>query len=110
MLFVLAATLGGTLLGSPVDKLELLSRYADCFGLAYQMVDDILDVEGDADEVGKDVGVDANKATYVTVHGVEAAREAAKGHLEDARAALRHLEGDTSVLDAAAVYCLDRTR
>jgi geranylgeranyl diphosphate synthase type II len=109
LLFVLAATLGGTLLGAPVNKLAALRRYADSFGLAYQMVDDILDAEGDAEKIGKDVGQDANKATYVTVHGVEATRRAAREHLEAARAALEELDGDTAVLDTVAAYCLERS-
>ena len=73
------------------------------------LVDDILDAEGDAEKIGKDVGQDANKATYVTVHGVEATRRAAREHLEAARAALGELDGDTAVLDTVAAYCLERS-
>jgi geranylgeranyl diphosphate synthase type II len=109
MLFVLSATLGGLLLGAPADKLEILERYAGSLGLAYQMVDDILDAEGEAREIGKDVKQDVNKATYVTVHGVSATRAAAREHLDTAREALSGLDGDTSVLDAVAAYCLGRS-
>ena len=109
MLFVLAATLGGQILGAAPDGLDALRRYAGSFGQAYQMVDDILDAEGDAEEVGKDVRKDGNKATYVTVHGVDAAREAARCLLAEARSALTELDGDTMVLDSVAVYCLERS-
>lgn len=109
-LFVLAATLGGTLLGAAPEGLERLRQYAGSLGLAYQIIDDILDVEGDPDEVGKDVGKDVDKATFVTVHGVEAARRSASGLISQAREALGALDGDTAVLDDIAAYCLDRSR
>ena len=109
-LFVLAATLGGTLLGAAPEGLEGLRQYAGGLGLAYQIIDDILDAEGDPDEVGKDVGKDVDKATFVTVHGVEAARRSASGLISQAREALGALDGDTAVLDDIAAYCLDRSR
>jgi geranylgeranyl diphosphate synthase type II len=108
-LFVVAATLGGTLLGAASEGLDALSDYASNLGLAYQIVDDILDAVGDADAIGKDVRQDVNKVSFVTVHGVSAAREEAARLIADARAALPSLEGDCSVLDRIAVYCLDRS-
>ncbi len=109
-LFVLAATLGGTLLGAAPEGLERLRQYAGSLGLAYQIVDDILDAEGDPDEVGKDIGKDVDKATFVTVYGVEAARTSASGLISRAREALAVLDGDTALLDDIAVYCLNRSR
>ena len=109
-LFVLAATLGGTLLGAAPEGLERLRQYAGSLGLAYQIVDDILDAEGDPDEIGKDIGKDVDKATFVTVHGVEAARTSASGLISRAREALAVLDGDTALLDDIAVYCLNRSR
>lgn len=109
MLFVLAATLGGTLLGAEPDRLEALRTYADNLGQAYQIVDDILDAEGDPDEVGKDVGKDVDKATFVTVHGVDAARKSASTLIGEAREALKLLDGDTTLLDGVAAYCVGRS-
>ena len=108
-LFVVAATLGGTLLGAAPEGLERLRQYAGSLGLAYQIVDDILDAEGDPEEIGKDVGKDVDKVTFVTVHGVEAARESARRLISQAREALGALDGDTAVLDDIAAYCLDRS-
>ncbi len=68
-----------------------MRQYAQEVGLAFQIADDLLDVEGDSDEVGKRTGkdADAGKATFVSLMGVERAREQA--HLLAAQAA-EHLE------------------
>jgi len=109
-LFAAAATIGGTLLGASESDLACLDRYARALGLAYQIVDDILDATGDAAVLGKDVGKDANRNSFVTVHGVGAAREAASGLLGGAREILGDLDGDGEVLSAIADFCLERTR
>jgi geranylgeranyl diphosphate synthase type II len=109
-LFVVAATIGGTLLGVDPERREALREYAGQLGLAYQIVDDILDAVADAEAVGKDVRKDVDKASFVTVHGVEDAREAASRLIAGARSSLRRLDGDASVLDEIAVYCLERSR
>jgi geranylgeranyl diphosphate synthase type II len=108
-LFVVAATLGGTLLGVAPEELEGLRQYAGDLGLAYQIVDDILDAVGDPGEIGKDVGKDVGKATFVTVHGIEAARVKARRLISQAREAVGALDGDTTMLDDIAMYCLDRS-
>jgi len=108
-LFIVAATLGGTLLGAAPGGLAALEKYAGSLGLAYQIVDDILDAEGEADAVGKDVRQDVDKASFVTVHGVDAAREKAHRLISQAQDALAGLDGDTTLLDNIAVYCLDRS-
>ena len=55
---------------------EALARYGDAIGLAFQVVDDLLDVEGSTDTLGKTAGKDAaqSKPTYVSALGIEAAR------------------------------------
>jgi geranylgeranyl diphosphate synthase type II len=108
-LFVVAATIGGTLLGAPQGSLDSLGRYARKLGLAYQIVDDILDAVGDVSTVGKDVRQDEGKITFVTLHGVDAAREEAASLLDEALAALEDLDGDADVLRGVAQYCLSRT-
>jgi len=109
-LFVVAATIGGTLLGAPEWELGVLGAYAHNLGVAYQIVDDILDVVGDPNVLGKDVGQDVNKKTFVTVHGIEAARAAAAELVERAKRALDGLSGDTQFLRETADYCLTRAR
>lgn len=108
-LFAAAATVGGRLLGAPEPDIGCLDRYARALGLAYQIVDDILDATGDPVVVGKDVGKDANRNSFVTVHGVDAARETVSRLLARAREILDNLEGDTTTLSEIAGFCLERT-
>jgi geranylgeranyl diphosphate synthase type II len=86
-------------------------RFAAELGVVFQIVDDILDVTGDEAEIGKPRGSDERhgKATYVSVHGLERARELAKLSHEKARTALSEAEGDTARLGQIADYILTRT-
>jgi geranylgeranyl diphosphate synthase type II len=86
-------------------------RFAAELGVVFQIVDDILDVTGDEAEIGKPRGSDERhgKATYVSVHGLERARELARASHGKARAALADAEGDTARLGQIADYILTRT-
>ncbi|MBD3349062.1 MAG: hypothetical protein GF400_07685 [Candidatus Eisenbacteria bacterium] len=108
-LFVVAATMPGTLLGAPEQPLEALRSYAMKLGFGYQIVDDILDATGEERVVGKDVGKDSDKATFVTLHGVDAARKTARGLLEAANRSLDDLSGDPTLLRLIAEQCLTRS-
>ncbi len=86
-------------------------RFAAELGVVFQIVDDILDVTGDEAELGKPRGSDERhgKATYVSVYGLERARELARETHRSARAALAEAPGDTGRLGQIADYILTRT-
>jgi geranylgeranyl diphosphate synthase type II len=86
-------------------------RFAAELGVVFQIVDDILDVTGDEAELGKPRGSDERhgKATYVSVFGLERARELARESHAGARAALADAGGDTGRLGQIADYILTRS-
>ena len=77
-----------------IKKAETLKDYAYNLGIAFQIIDDILDVTSTSEELGKPVGSDAqqNKTTSVTLLGIEKATELAEKYTEDAKQALGALE------------------
>jgi geranylgeranyl pyrophosphate synthase len=87
-LFSAAATAGAIVAGAPAEAVASLAAYAKNLGLAFQIVDDLLDVEGDPTETGKAVRGDAKKTTFVSFSGVEGARQLAAELCETADRAL----------------------
>jgi geranylgeranyl diphosphate synthase type II len=75
-----AAHIGALLGGGCEEDLHRIDRYGEDLGLAFQIVDDILDIEGDAALLGKTAGKDqkTGKATYPKIHGIEKARRRAR--------------------------------
>jgi geranylgeranyl pyrophosphate synthase len=99
-MFEASLAMGARCAGAPEAGVGLLRGAGRDLGLAFQVEDDILDATADTKTLGKTAGKDARagKATYVSVHGLEAARRIAKHHSDSAVAALRMLPGDTSFL------------
>jgi geranylgeranyl diphosphate synthase type II len=81
-----AAEIGALLGGGEENDIDRLARYGRHVGLAFQIVDDILDVEGEAADLGKSAGKDekAGKVTYPRIHGLEAARRRARKLADEA--------------------------
>jgi geranylgeranyl diphosphate synthase, type II len=100
-----ACVRGGAVLGGAGEgDLARLGRYAEAIGLAFQVVDDILDETETAEQLGKTAGKDdaAAKATYVRVHGVAEARRIASDLLAEAEASLDGLGGRGDLLGELA--------
>ena len=76
-LFVAAATAGALIAGAAPEPIANLAAFAKNLGLAFQIVDDLLDVEGDPAVTGKAVRRDARKTTFVSLSGVAGARQLA---------------------------------
>ena len=92
------------------DTLAALDRYAKCIGLAFQIHDDVLDVAGDAEAIGKDHGSDAarGKPTYPSILGLSSSRELAARLVDDAHEALVGLGEEADVLRGLASFCIER--
>jgi geranylgeranyl diphosphate synthase type II len=106
-----ACVVGGALLGGADEaQRAALERFAGAIGLAFQVVDDVLDATGDAQQLGKTAGKDqaAHKATYVSVHGLERAREMARGLLDEALQALQPFGVRGALLESLARLIVER--
>ncbi len=92
------------------EHLNALQSYASAIGLAFQVQDDILDIEGDTATLGKPQGSDleANKVTYPALMGLEPARKKAEELVVQAQQALQTLPYDTTELAALASYVIAR--
>jgi len=87
-LFVAAAACGALTAGAPKEAIAALTAYAKNLGLAFQIVDDLLDVAGTTEETGKAVRADARKTTFVSFSGIDGARQLAAELCETADRAL----------------------
>jgi farnesyl diphosphate synthase len=101
----------GAILGKADEERRMaLDQFGAMIGEAFQIADDILDVEGDAATVGKATGkdADARKATVVGILGVEKAKKKLFGLIDEARSALARFGPDAALLKAAARFVAER--
>jgi len=109
-LFAASARVAAILARSDRKTLDAITRYATNIGLAFQITDDILDIVGNQEELGKDIGSDLqlDKATYPRAVGLERSRQIAQKLCEDAKAALPP-DRDNSFFFALADFIVERT-
>ncbi|MBI5632743.1 MAG: polyprenyl synthetase family protein [Nitrospirae bacterium] len=102
--------IGPILYGSSQTSLDALTAYGDNIGLAFQVIDDILDIEGDTEEMGKTAGSDEkiNKMTYPRLYGLKRSKEIARNLVADAKAALSVFSSEADSLREIADYLLTR--
>lgn len=103
---------GAKLASASVDQLADLSAYAKHIGLIFQITDDLLDVEGDADIMGKAAGKDDDrgKATFVSILGIDGARSKASELADQAHASLARFGHKADPLRSAVDFVLDRDK
>jgi geranylgeranyl pyrophosphate synthase len=109
-LFIASAEVGGLLMSAPARDLRALADYAKNLGLAFQITDDILDVQGTVETTGKDVGRDASRTTFVTLCGVEGARQLAAELVDAAVAHLAPFGRRAGLLSDLAFFIARRNR
>jgi len=109
-LITASCEIGGILAGATESDLDRLRAYGSGLGLAFQIVDDILDVEGSVEDLGKSPGKDAaaNKATFPALWGVDESRRRAAASVEEACDALSPLGERAEELIALARSVLTR--
>jgi geranylgeranyl diphosphate synthase type II len=103
---------GALLAGADSHQLESLKIYAQNIGLAFQVADDILNVEGSPEAMGKAVGTDElrEKSTYPAILGLESSKQFAKSLLAKALHALEAFDKRADPLRAIAAYVIERKR
>lgn len=107
-----ACQLGCISAGANDEQLKAAADYALNIGIAFQIVDDILDVTSDTETLGKPVGSDEQnkKSTYVSLLGIEKCREISRELTEKAVSSLSVFESDTEELKKFAFYLLNREK
>ncbi|MCR4843313.1 MAG: polyprenyl synthetase family protein [Eubacterium sp.] len=108
-----AAMMIGAVLGGADDAaVKLCEKAGYELGMAFQIRDDILDVEGDSEVMGKPVGSDEknDKTTFVTLVGIESANRAVKEHSESAITIIRSLGGEGTFLERLMEYMIYRNK
>ncbi len=108
VLFSAAATAGALSAGARADDIAALKAYAKNLGLAFQIVDDLLDVTATSAETGKVTRSDARKTTFVSFSGIEGARELAGELCRTAISALAPFGRRSAPLEALAEFVADR--
>lgn len=109
-LFKAALRSGAILASADETQLTALTVYAEKFGLAFQITDDILDVVGDEVQIGKPVGSDEknHKSTYVTLYSLEEARKMAQQAVNEAVEALNCFGAEADFLRVLVRYLIER--
>jgi len=107
-----SVTAGAILAGATTAQIDTLAQYADRIGLAFQIIDDVLDITATSEELGKSAGKDltAQKATYPSIWGLEASKQEAQKLVETAKASVLESFGQGArPLVALADFIVDRT-
>ena len=111
-MFVASLELGGYVAGADAARQAALEQFGRKIGLAFQITDDLLDVEGDEAALGKRVGKDSKhgKLTFPGLLGIDESQRRAQRLIDEACTALEPLGEKRAGLEALARYVLERNR
>ena len=109
-LFVAAAAVGAMLANISAAALGRIEVFAKNLGLAFQITDDILDVTGDAEQLGKDVGKDEQRLTFVKLAGIEGARKLSEELVDTSLTSIANLGAAADPLRELAEMVRNRVR
>lgn len=103
---------GARLANATEDEIKIIRDYGRSIGLAFQIVDDILDIVSTTEELGKDAGsdIEKGKATYPALVGLEKSRERARELYDESIKALDGLKYDTTILRSVAAFIITRVK
>jgi geranylgeranyl diphosphate synthase, type II len=110
---ITASVASGAILGGASEaQVNAVTQYGRGIGLAFQISDDILDVEGDSEDMGKGVGGDARKkkVTYPSVHGLVRSKEIQRQSIDQAIHSLNVFDSKADPLRAIASYIIERKK
>jgi len=102
--------MGAITAGAAEEQMNITGEFGSLIGLAFQIVDDILDIESSDEVLGKDVGSDQkqDKATYPKVFGLDHSKEIARTMIDDSCGVLTRLNGEREILDGLARFVISR--
>lgn len=105
-----AVRIGAIMARASSDELKALTEYGEKIGHAFQIIDDILDVTGTKEEIGKPIGSDITrgKNTYPSVFGIRESKEIAGRLIDDSLKAIRDLDRKAEPLREIAKYIIER--
>ena len=110
---IAASVTSGAILGAASEtQVDAINAYGRGIGLAFQISDDILDVEGDSEKMGKGVGGDARKkkVTYPSVHGLGTSKRIQEQTIDQAIHSLEAFDSKADPLRAIATYIIERKK
>ncbi len=105
-----ALEMGATIAGGTKEEIEIFGRFGFHLGMAFQIKDDLLDIEGDEILFGKPIGSDlsSGKNTYPSIVGIDASKASLQSHTDLAISELEKIDGDIHFLKELAGYLLSR--
>jgi geranylgeranyl pyrophosphate synthase len=111
-MFQVSLRLGGRIAQAEPPRIAALDDFGRKLGLAFQVVDDLLDIKGDAASLGKSIGKDRRQAklTFPALLGLDASQRFAEELIQDAQQALRLFGARAECLQSLAHYVLERNR